>query len=586
MSKYNFDPKPYAAQFLQIIEEVAVAPKWGKKHYQKMLARHPRDGNAIFSHDQIVQGYRYLVDAGLVKADQLVLDRIKMKPVRTISGVVPVTVLTKPFPCPGKCIFCPNDVRMPKSYLADEPGAQRAERNAFDPYLQVYNRLLALHNIGHSTEKVELIVLGGTWSFYPVEYQIWFVKRCFQAMNDFGVADRREEVQTNNIFEEAERVPGRDKAGRRKTYNQIVSEVAHGGGSGFISNSEKATWEELEAEHVRNESALSRCVGLVIETRPDYIDETEVIKIRRLGATKVQIGIQSLDDRVMELNRRGHGRAETERAIELLRMGGFKIHAHWMPNLYGSTVEGDIEDYKRLWEQSIRPDELKIYPTSIIAKTELEDRYKEGKFRPYSYDELLEVMTETMPLTPRYCRLTRVVRDIPSTDIVAGNKLTNFRQIAEGEINRRGEKCECIRCREIRNSKFETLNLSLEKLEYDSSTGKEIFLSYVTPDNKIVGFLRLALPDKKHSTNHFMSELEGAAIIREVHVYGQALKIDVDATDKPQHLGLGTKLIEEAKRIARSKNYPKLAVISAIGTRQYYAKKGFAEDGMYMSMLL
>ena len=324
------EPKKYKSEFEQIFKDISLIPdnKWSYKKFHKILRNHPRDGSGIFSRNNLVEGYRYLSKVEGTEVDQRVLDRIKMRPTRTISGVTPVTVLTKPFPCPGKCIFCPNDVRMPKSYLRDEPGAQRAERNSFDPYLQTYNRLLALHNIGHNTSKVELIVLGGTWSFYPENYQIWFVKRCFDAMNDFGVEDNRDKVQVQNDFEEADKAPNRKIDGGRKSYNQIINEVVHNKGKRLISESEMATWESLEIAHKQNENAQSRSVGLVIETRPDWINEAEIVKFRKLGATKIQIGIQSLDDKVMEMNKRGHGRKETENAIRLLRLGGFKVHAH------------------------------------------------------------------------------------------------------------------------------------------------------------------------------------------------------------------------------------------------------------------
>lgn len=580
------EPKKYKSEFEQIFKDISLIPdnKWSYKKFHKILRNHPRDGSGIFSRNNLVEGYRYLSKVEGTEVDQRVLDRIKMRPTRTISGVTPVTVLTKPFPCPGKCIFCPNDVRMPKSYLRDEPGAQRAERNSFDPYLQTYNRLLALHNIGHNTSKVELIVLGGTWSFYPENYQIWFVKRCFDAMNDFGVEDNRDKVQVQNDFEEADKAPNRKIDGGRKSYNQIINEVVHNKGKRLISESEMATWESLEIAHKQNENAQSRSVGLVIETRPDWINEAEIVKFRKLGATKIQIGIQSLDDKVMEMNKRGHGRKETENAIRLLRLGGFKVHAHWMPNLYGSTVENDIQDYKRLWEKQIRPDELKVYPTSIISNTGLFDLYKRGEYHPYTYEELLRVMTEIMPLTPRYCRLTRIVRDIPSTDIVAGNKLTNFRQIAELELDRTEKRCQCIRCREIKGKSISVDDLELEKIEYSTLVGKEIFISYKTRSgDKIIGFLRLSLPKKSLIKHHFIEELKDSAMIREVHVYGSVVDVGIKHSQKSQHLGIGTKLVKLAEKLASEDKYHKISVISAIGTREYYKKLGFELGQLYMA---
>ena len=587
MEKYrNFKPENYRQELLTILDKVekVTDSKWSYKKFHKILRDHPKDGIGMFSRHNLVEGYRYLFANKLLKQNPVLQERIKMRPTRTISGVTPVTVLTKPFPCPGKCIFCPNDVRMPKSYLRDEPGAQRAERNSFDPYLQTYNRLLALKNIGHDTGKVELIVLGGTWSFYPIEYQIWFIKRCFDAINDFPNVDNREKVRTINNFEEADKSPNLKIDGSRKSYNQIINEVVHHKGKKLISENEKTSWDELLKAHKLNEKAETRCVGLVIETRPDWIDEVEIIKFRKLGATKIQIGIQSLNDKVMKLNKRGHGRAETENAIKLLRLGGFKIHAHWMPNLYGSTVEGDINDYKKLWSIKIRPDELKVYPTSIIANTELFDIYKKGGFKPYNHEELLKVMTEVMLLTPRYCRLTRVVRDIPSTDIVDGNKLTNFRQIAENELQRKKQKCECIRCREIKGKNVNLADLEREIINYKSEIGTEKFISFKTKESdKIVGFLRLSLPDSDNSTKHFIPEIRNCAMIREVHVYGTALDVGSKDEKKSQHLGLGKTMVKLAEEYAQQKGFKKIAVISAIGTREYYKKLGFELGELYMS---
>ena len=363
--------------------------------------------------------------------------------------------------------------------------------------------------------------------------------------------------------------------------------MVHNKGKKLISETEQADWDALIEAQERNEDANSRCIGLVIETRPDWINENEIVKFRKLGATKIQIGIQSLNDKVMELNKRGHGKAETEEAIRLLRMGGFKIHAHWMPNLYGSTPELDIRDFKRLWGKSIRPDELKIYPTSIIENTGLLDLYKEGKYKPYTYEELLHVMVSILPLTPRYCRLTRIIRDIPSTDIIAGNKLSNFREIAEKELQKLEKRCQCIRCREIQTGKFSEQDLEIEQIKYRSTIGEEIFISVKTREtDKIVAFLRLTLPTKSISERHFIDELSNSAIIREVHVYGQAVDVGKKSEKKAQHMGLGTILVEKAQEISRDKGFKKIAVISAIGTRNYYRKLGFYLESLYMTKYL
>ncbi len=588
-----------------MFQELEAASDLTPKKVRQITQRHPRTDGDVFAKDQLVMAYRQLAGTnGLQPFNLQFLAHLQMKPVRTASGVTPLTVLTKPFPCPGKCIFCPNDIRMPKSYLSDEPGAQRAERNFFDPYLQTYNRLLAFHNTGHSVEKVEIIVLGGTWSYYPEPYQIWFIKECFRALNEFGITDGRVEVETRYADMEAEyqrlqkfgfsNDPAANKAKSidhqihgqvlDQTYNQKVSElyVAPERIAGF-DKYQAATWEELKAQQLRNETATSRSVGLVIETRPDNISEAEVIRVRKLGCTKTQIGVQSLQDSVLDKNKRGHDVAATRRAFKLLRQAGFKIHAHWMANLYGSNVELDKQDYLQLFsDPDFRPDELKIYPCSLIESAELMQYHQKGLWHPYTYEELLDVLTFCLKQTPEYCRLTRVIRDIPSTDIVEGNKLTNFRQIAEAELAKAGEQSQDIRAREIRKTQVTLDDLELQEVEYDTSVSHEIFLQYVTKnDHKIAGFLRLSFPKLEEAGSHFIEELNEAAIIREVHVYGQAVNLGDKEKGKAQHLGLGTKLIDRAKDLAKQRDFHKLAVISAIGTREYYRKRGFADGELY-----
>jgi elongator complex protein 3 len=317
---------------------------------------------------------------------------------------------------------------------------------------------------------------------------------------------------------------------------------------------------------------------LVIETRPDHISVDEVLRVRRLGCTKVQIGFQSLNDVVLRMNKRGHTVAATRRAVKLLRQAGFKIHAHWMPNLYGSSPAEDITDYQRMFaEPDFRPDELKVYPCSLIESAELMQRYQDGSWKPYTHEELLTVLSACFRQTPEYCRLTRVIRDIPSTDIVVGNQMTNFRQIVEEELAKHGERSPDIRAREVRFRSVAAADLSLDELHYTSSCSDEVFLQYITPDRSIAGFLRLSLPKEAPITN----ELAGAAMIREVHVYGQSVEIGDSAAGRAQHAGLGTQLSERAAQIAREQGYKRLAVISAIGTREYYRKRGFADGVLY-----
>ena len=580
----EFDPLPHREALVGIVRAVVAriaAGNLDEDAFDGILRRHPRDGRGFFSRADIIAGYRAFFDEkSLGVSEGAFLASVQRRPVRTQSGVTPLTLLTKPFPCPGQCIFCPNDVRMPKSYLADEPGAQRAAANRFDPYLQVWNRLAAYRAIGHPTDKVEIIVLGGTWSFYPEAYQIWFAARCFEALNDFGSGiDVRKRVEPSAPrFEQLPaRLDGREHVAN--PYNRVVQGfLRQQQGGELVPASERADWDRLVAAQRANESAGRRSVGFVVETRPDHVTEEEVLRIRRLGATKVQIGIQSLDDAVLAANRRGHDVAATRQAVGRLRRAGFKIHAHWMPNLLGATPESDIEDFARLFaDPAIRPDELKIYPCSLIESAELMHHHERGEWHPYTHDELLEVVTNALAHVPGYCRVTRVIRDISSDDIVVGNKRTNFRQLAEQALTKRGGVCRDIRAREIRADDFDPERLVLRSTIYDAGVSEEHFFEFVTPEERIVGFLRLSLPREKS----FVAELGESAVIREVHVYGASLGLGDRADDKAQHQGLGRRLVEAAAGCARTAGYRRLSVISAVGTRGWYRRLGFESAGLY-----
>lgn len=671
-----------------VIDELMKLKNTSNQQIVKILRRHPKPDGVLFTKSELLKFAQHMLKAGQINKDQFstLAKLLQTKPTRTLSGVAPITVLTKPFPCPGKCIFCPSDVRMPKSYLRDEPGAQRAERNWFDPYLQTYRRLQALEAIGHSVEKAEVIVLGGTWSFYPESYQIWFITECFRALNEFSIG-KDQSQQRLKKYEEISRLrlagqhfssssdpeenksltsayqvtglkinstlstsharsgPGSFNCGQsvppsipnnpnqkidaeqiafelsdqtqhdekkktepnksQKSYNQVVSEL-------YVAPEKKlgldkwqtATWVDLEEEHTINESVRIRCVGLVVETRPDNISQEEVIRIRRLGCTKVQIGVQSLQDDVLKLNHRGHDVAATRRAFKLLRQAGFKIHAHWMPNLYGSSVAKDKQDYLKLFnDPDFKPDELKIYPCSLIESAELMQYYQAGKWRPYTREELLDLLTFCLTHTPPYCRLTRVIRDIPSTDIVEGNKITNFRELVQRHIAESGLEMQDIRAREIRGVQFDVESIRLDRIDYETSVSKEVFLQFIAKETnpvdrsakpksahtltsfsnhnseKLLGFLRLSLPTQ----TPYIDELQGATIIREVHVYGAVADLGTRSKDKAQHLGLGKLLIAEAKKITQTAGYENLVVISAVGTRRYYEKLTFMKEDLFQS---
>lgn len=498
------------------------------------LKRHPT-ATGYIGKSALVAAYREMVEAGELEPSTALLARIRMKPVRTLSGVTTVTVLTKHYPCPGKCIFCPDDVRMPKSYLPDEPGAMRGLHHKFDPYAQVASRLEALHAVGHPTEKVELLILGGTWSAYTRNYQAWFIKRCFDALNGVQDGGFPEGILAEGELEEAQRL---------------------------------------------NETAKHRNVGLVLETRPDEVTPDELAWFRYLGATKVQMGAQSLDDEILALNKRGHTVQALREAMALLRAGGFKTVLHWMPNLYGATLNSDRADFQHLWE-GIAPDELKIYPTQLLEETELYKHWERGNYTPYTTQELIDLIADLKPGTPRYCRINRIIRDIPSDNVVEGNKRTSLRQDVKAEMHRRGTRCHCLRCREVRGQSVDVDTLQLDDLIYQADGAEEHFISFVTPDDKVAGFLRLSLPNE-YAPETGMDDLAGAALIREVHVYGQSLRVGAEKDGAAQHAGLGTRLLEEAERVALGRGFARLAVISAIGTRGYYLGRGFSRGGYYL----
>lgn len=517
--------REYSPEKIALAQQVLEQVRTGI-HVDEAVRKFPLPGgDGYLGKNVLVAAYTQLVESGEWKPDPTLLANIRMKPIRTLSGVTVVTVLTKPYPCPGKCIFCPTDVRMPKSYLPDEPGAMRGLYHKFDPFDQVRARVEALQAVGHPTDKVELLILGGTWSAYRRDYQEWFVLRCFDALN--GV------------------------------------------------NS-----QTLKEAQLINETTEHRNVGLVIETRPDHIDREELSWFRYLGVTKVQLGAQSLDDHILDLNNRGHTVAETRNAVELLRTAGFKIVLHWMPNLYGATLVSDREDFQHLWVD-LCPDELKIYPNQLLANAELYEYWQRGEFKPYSTGELIDLIADIKTFIPRYCRVNRVIRDIPSTNVVEGNKRTSLRQDIQAEMGKRGTRCQCVRCREVRNEIIDISDLQRDDLVYICGHFEEHFISYNTPDDRIAGFLRLSLPSA-NSPESGLPDLDQAAIIREIHVYGQSLEVGDKQVGTAQHTGLGTSLLEEAETISRKMGYGRLAVIAAVGTRQYYLERGFQRGDLYL----
>jgi len=559
MEQRNYTPEVLDLARLILTDVVRGVP------VQDAIRKHPIPSQGHVAKHTLVYAYRRMVEMGEWEEDPDLLARIRMKPIRTLSGVTTVTVLTKPYPCPGKCIFCPTEECEPKSYLSDEPGARRALQNHFDPYLQVTTRLQALHSVGHPVDKIELLILGGTFNAYPRRYQHWFVEECFRAMNQ---AELPEASGADHDF---------DLSNPLSPSNPPEGYSADPAGFAALLKG--------------NETARHRNVGLVLETRPDEITYRELAWMRSLGCTKLQMGAQSLDDEILRLNQRGHTSLETLQAVNRARAAGFKVVLHWMPNLLGATPEKDVEDFRKLWGDKAGnggfcPDEIKIYPTQLLESADLYQYWLRGEYHPYTEDQLVHLLADVKAMVPRYCRVNRVIRDIPSTHVVEGNRRTSLRQDALLELTRRGQSCQCIRCREVRGEKIESDSLRLTDLKYlpsaieGQAASEEHFLSFVTPEDRITGYLRLSIP--KHAEierDAHLSELAGSAIIREVHVYGQSLRVGSDQAGAAQHIGLGTKLIEEAVRITQNAGFSRLAVISAVGTRGYYRSRGF-EDGL------
>ncbi|MFH0779777.1 MAG: tRNA uridine(34) 5-carboxymethylaminomethyl modification radical SAM/GNAT enzyme Elp3 [Parcubacteria group bacterium] len=484
--------------------------------------------------------------------DHVVSNLLMKRRIRTLSGVAPIAVLTKPFPCPGKCAYCPTEKAMPKSYLSNEPAVMRAILTKFDPFVQVRTRIDALENNGHDTDKIELIIMGGTWSCLPKSYQTEFVKNCFESCNLNSISEALNSKQIKNS---------------KKNKNKKIK-----------------TLKEVQRE---NETAKRRIVAMTIETRPDYVDEKQIKHWRTLGATKVELGVQTLDDQIFKLNKRGHGVAEVIRATKLLKQAGFKIAYHMMPNLPGSTPKKDLDIYKKLFnDQDFQPDFIKIYPTVVTKNAELYKWWQAGKYKPYSAKQLLALLIKMKLATPEYVRIIRLIRDIPAESIVAGNKISNLRQILQAQVKQLTlsgvEGCKCIRCREARENSTGMNAAKLFVDKYQASGADEYFLQFASKDKfKLFAFLRLRIPNKKEI--NFIPEIKNCAMIREIHTYGALVSLNKNKKSKAiQHQGFGIKLTIKAEQIAKQCGFKKIAVIAGVGVRNYYRKLGYESSGTYL----
>ena len=514
--------------------------------------------NSILNSD-IWRAYQDLLAKGLIKANPVLEQILKKRSVRTMSGIAPVAVLTKPYPCPGTCAYCPRESEdVPVSYLSNEPAVMRAIRCAYDPYVQVALRLKALETNGHSPKKIEIIVIGGTWSYLPEKYKYWYILNCFKAANDFNLV--RKKIKTN--------------------YSEGLEKEAH-----LFKNELKAVYKEnlsldnlkkkLIFEQKKNEKAEYKIIGLTLETRPDYINQRELEEMRIFGCTRVEIGVQAADDEILKLNKRGHGVKEIVEATKSLKEYGFKITYHLMPALPGATPKKDLEIFKKLFtDERFQPDQIKFYPTVVTEGSLLYKWFLAGKYKPYSDKVLQELIVKCKEAVPKYVRIIRLIRDIPGESIIAGNKITNLRQV----LKDRGVVCNCIRCREVKDGKILKYKLNIET--YPASSGREYFISIDSLDGKtLYGFCRLRV-DK----NSPIAE----AIIRELHVYGELvptrdLALKNSTTNKRvQHLGLGKELMKKAEEIAQENGVKNLAVISGVGVRGYYRKLGYRLKDSYL----
>jgi elongator complex protein 3 len=460
--------------------------------------------------------------------------------IRMASGVHVVAVMTHPLPCPGRCNFCPEARGAPKSYLPDSPVVLRAGRSGFDPYRQVAGRIKVYLENGHVPSKVEVVVMGGTFSALPRWYREWFVANVFKALNDFP-----------------EWRPGADPL------------------------------PDLEREHLRNEEAAVRLVALTVETRPDYIDEGEVDFLLRLGVTRVELGVQSIYDDVLARVGRGHGAAEVVRATALLKDSAYKVCYHLMPGLPGSGPERDLEMMREVFSNpDFMPDCVKIYPTYVVPGTGLFEEWRRGAYRSYDEETWLDLLARMYASVPRWARVMRLGRDIPLHHVVDGPRWGNMRQVVLRHMERLGLKCVEIRCREVgvrlaNRVSVEPWPIEIRRLEYEASRGVELFFEAVGPDDTLFGVLRLRMPHAPHR-----SELAGrTALVRELHIYGPEVPVGERGLWW-QHVGLGRALMGRAEEAAREFSASRVAVISGVGARPYFRRLGYGRCGPYMCKAL
>ncbi len=488
------------------------------------------------------------------------------KPIRTMSGVSPIALMTAPFECPhGKCIYCPGGLKsefgdVPQSYTGMEPSSMRGKRNLYDPYFITFNRLEQYIVAGHLPEKCEVIIQGGTFPSFPKKYQEEYIHFMYKALNDFSSLFFPKGKLNVDFYREFFEMPG--EMGNTARIKRIQEKM--------LKLKEKNI-KDLEYEKKKNENSKLRCIALCIETRPDYCFEKEIKQMLKFGTTRIEIGVQALDNKILKKIKRGHTVNDVYKATKLAKNALLKIGYHMMPGLPGVSEKEDLEMFKTLFsDKRLMPDALKIYPTMVMKGTKLYSLWKQGKYKPTTTEKAADLIVKMKKYVPKWCRIMRVQRDIPKQAISAGVNMTNLRQLIEKKMKEKGIKCECIRCREPKAKKIDFENVQLNRIDYSASDGKEIFLSFDDMKNDLLlGFCRLRIFDKK-------------AGIRELHVYGVAAEIGKKG--EIQHKGFGKKLIAEAEKIAKKEfRCEKMTIISGVGVREYYYKLGYKQDGVYVS---
>lgn len=534
-----------------VLEIIAKLPKTKAKFD---VARRQVAGNLKMkqpANRELLKAYQNLLKKKRVKQDSNIESFLRKADIRTLSGIAVITSLVKPYACPGKCVYCPTEVRMPKSYIASEPAAARALALDFDPYVQMQKRIQMLEANGHPTEKIEYIIKGGTWNAYPLQYQYWFILESFRACNELVGKKSKKTVNETSTIEELQKA--------------------------------------LAKEQKKNEKAKYRIIGLTLETRPDAINPKTIYHMRQQGCTRIELGLQAPDDKILKLIKRGHTVQQFRDAMLLLRHAGFKVDLHFMPDLPGTTPEHDVEMYQSLFtDTGLCPDMVKIYPNTVIPSAELYEWYKDGRYKPYGEKALFDSLLQMKLATPRYCRISRLIRDIPSDEIAAGNSITNLREALKKDLQQQGKDCVCLRCREIsrqiKNIPMDTIpQLFIDS--YETTGGTEYFLTFEDKNRiAVFAFLRLRIPTSKAPNELYdlIPEIKNTAFVRELHTYGQLLEIGEKDKKASQHKGMGKKLIIEAEKIAKKNGFKKIAVISGVGVRGYYKKYDYRKKGTYM----